>query len=286
MSNQSDVIIYNYMETFFCCHVEKDKLCEDMVTDHMLVYICSGEMILQTKEKRVTFKKGDAFFLKRNHLARKIKQPSKDGEPFKGLFLQLKTPFLKSLIAETELPIATTSLAVNKDRNYIILPKHSFLKGLFLSLEQYFDSQTYPSKELMTNKLKEAVLVLLQIEPSLATVLFDFAEPWKTYLVDFMNKNYKCDLSLEDFAHYTGRSLTSFKRDFANIFHESPGKWLIKKRLKDAHYQIIDLKRKPSEVYLEVGFKNLSHFSTAFKKEFGYAPTRTDHTINMVFSAK
>ncbi|RZJ76456.1 MAG: AraC family transcriptional regulator, partial [Flavobacterium sp.] len=28
------------------------------------------------------------------------------------------------------------------------------------------------------------------------------------------------------------------------------------------------------EVYYETGFENLSHFSYAFKKHFGYAPTR------------
>jgi AraC-like DNA-binding protein len=30
---------------------------------------------------------------------------------------------------------------------------------------------------------------------------------------------------------------------------------------------------KPSDVYLEVGFEDLSHFSCAFKKEFGTAPS-------------
>ncbi|MDR1883896.1 MAG: AraC family transcriptional regulator [Prevotella sp.] len=273
MNTQSDTIIYNYMDTFFCCRVEKDKLCEEMVTDHMLVYICSGEMILQTKEKRATFKKGDAVFMKRNHLAKKTKRPTKSGEPFKGLFLQLKSPFLKSLLTEVSFPISTNLYAGSKDRNYKILPKHPFLTGLFISLEQYFDSRTYPSKELMTTKLKEAVLVLLEVDPSLANILFDFAEPWKMDLAGFMNKNYRCDMSLEEFAHYTGRSLTSFKRDFVAIFNETPGKWLVKKRLHEAHNRIVNKKQKPSAVYQEVGFKNLSHFSTAFKKEFGYSPS-------------
>jgi AraC-like DNA-binding protein len=31
---------------------------------------------------------------------------------------------------------------------------------------------------------------------------------------------------------------------------------------------------RPSEVYLEVGFENLSHFSFAFKKTFGLTPTK------------
>lgn len=83
----SDVIIYNYMDTFYCCHVDKDRLCEEMVTDHMLVYICSGEMDLISPDKTYRLKKGDYFFLKKDHMMRKIKHPSKDGEPFKGLFL-------------------------------------------------------------------------------------------------------------------------------------------------------------------------------------------------------
>lgn len=281
MNTQSDTIIYNYMDTFFCCHVEKDKLCEEMITDHMLVYICSGEMILQTKNKRSVFKKGDAVFMKRNHLAKKTKRPTKSGEPFKGLFLQLKTSFLKTLLSEEKFPLSVTSIyTYSKEKNYYTLPKHPFLTGLFLSLEQYFDSQKYPSKELMTIKLREAVLTLLEAEPSLASVLFDFAEPWKTDLADFMNKNYKCDMTLEEFAHYTGRSLTTFKRDFMATFNETPGKWLIRKRLHDAYFQIVTKKQKPSKVYMEVGFKNLSHFSTAFKKEFGYAPSGVPTTLN------
>jgi len=30
---------------------------------------------------------------------------------------------------------------------------------------------------------------------------------------------------------------------------------------------------KPIDVYMQVGFKNLSHFSTAFKKEYGFPPS-------------
>ena len=61
MSACSDVITYNYMDMFFCCHVDNAKLCENMITNHTLVYICSGEMVLQTKDKQVVFKKEDYF---------------------------------------------------------------------------------------------------------------------------------------------------------------------------------------------------------------------------------
>jgi AraC family transcriptional regulator, exoenzyme S synthesis regulatory protein ExsA len=88
-----------------------------------------------------------------------------------------------------------------------------------------------------------------------------------------MEQNYMFKLSLEKFSYLTGRSLTTFKKDFKGAFNSSPGKWLTQKRLELAHYQIFEQKRKPFEVYLDVGFENLSHFSYAFKKRFGYNPT-------------
>lgn len=276
---KSSVLVYDYMDTFFCCMVEKNKWCEEMVSEHMLVYICSGEIILITPEKKYYLKKGDAFFIKRNHLVRKIEQSSKSGEPFKGLFLQLKMPFLKKISSEYKIAVALASNPATMKSTYIMLEKHPFLNGLFMSLEQYFDAQQYPSKELMEVKLKEAVFTLLQLRPDLGQVLFDFTEPWKINLEEFMNKNYKCDLTIEEFAHYTGRSLSSFKKDFMKIFHITPSRWIVKRRLEEAKCLMDKLGKKPAEVYLEVGFKNLSHFSTAFKKEYGFPPSTISSNV-------
>lgn len=105
----------------------------------------------------------------------------------------------------------------------------------------------------MESKLKEAVFMLLQLRPDVGQVLFNFSSLWKIDLEEFMNKNYKYDLSIDEFAHYTGRSLSTFKKDFARIFSLTPSRWIVKRRLEEA--------------------KNLSHSSTAFKKEFGYPPS-------------
>ena len=267
------IVVYDYMDTFFCCMVEKDKWCEEMVSEHMLIYLCSGEMDLIAPDRKYHLKKGDAYFVKRNHLVRKIKRPSKNGEPFKGLFLQLKMPFLKKMLSEHRINVPLVSNPTTAKSTYVMLKKHPFLNGLFTSLEQYFDAQQYPSKELMETKLQEAVFTLLQLRPDLGQVLFDFTEPWKINLEEFMNQNYKCDLTVEEFAHYTGRSLSTFKKDFAQIFDLTPSRWIVKRRLEEAKCLMEKLGKKPSDVYLEVGFKNLSHFSTAFKKEFGISPS-------------
>lgn len=87
-----------------------------------------------------------------------------------------------------------------------------------------------------------------------------------------MNRDFTYNVSISQFAYLTGRSLSTFKRDFSKLFGTSPEKWLQKKRLDLAHYLLTQKRQRPTDVYLEVGFENLSHFSTSFKKQFGINP--------------
>lgn len=270
------------VENFFCCTTIFDRICEGVVDEHMLGFVSSGELTLQTKEKKVNIRNGEAVFIRRNHLVTKLKQPAKNGQPFKGLFLRINVPFLKSISKQIVLPIHPLSDSLSNSLHFY-LPQHPFLTGLFQSLDAYFTTGQLPSPTIIETKLKEAVLVLLELKPQLAGVLFDFEEPWKIDLWEFMNRNYTCDLTLEQLAHYTGRSLSAFKRDFADTFEgETPARWIIRRRLEGA---MILLKKgiPPSSVYLKVGFKNLSHFSTAFKRQFGILPTQVKSIQNLYF---
>jgi len=67
--------------------------------------------------------------------------------------------------------------------------------------------------------------------------------------------------------------LSVFKRDFKNIFGDTPSHWLIQKRLIEAYFLIDKKGKKPSEIYLDLGFEDLSHFSFVFKKKFGFNST-------------
>jgi AraC-like DNA-binding protein len=74
-------------------------------------------------------------------------------------------------------------------------------------------------------------------------------------------------------SNYTGRSLATFKRDFAKISDVTPQTWLRKKRL-DAAYQLLKSGRaNASDVYLRVGFENRTHFISAFKQQYGVTPS-------------
>ena len=110
--------------------------------------------------------------------------------------------------------------------------------------------------------------------------LFDFTQPWKIDLMTFMEDNYVYDLSLAELARYTGRSLSSFKRDFKKVSDLTPEKWIICRRLEEAKRLLSQRKRRVGDVMLEAGFKDPAYFSRAYKKRFGYSPRETPFEDN------
>lgn len=155
----------------------------------------------------------------------------------------------------------------------IKLPKTVEFTSLFASMTPYFNPEVKPQGDFMQLKMQEGLLALLHIDERFAPTLFDFNEPWKIDILEFMNENYMYEFTMEEMAHYTGRSLATFKRDFKKISNLTPEKWLIRKRLEVAYIKIKEGGKKVVDIYGEVGFKNPSHFSTAFKKQYGISPT-------------
>jgi AraC-like DNA-binding protein len=184
-----------------------------------------------------------------------------------SMFLDQNT--LHQYAVENNIPKQSTY----KDKALIDLTGDVFLKGFFDSLLPYINNPKKLTAKIAELKTLEAIELLLQTGDIFENFLFDFQEPHKIDLETYMNHNYKYNIPLLSFAKLTGRSLSTFKRDFTKIFDTTPEKWLQQKRLEQAHYLILQKKQRPSDVYLEVGFENLSHFSFAFKKVYGVTPT-------------
>ena len=99
----------------------------------------------------------------------------------------------------------------------------------------------------------------------------------KIDVLAFMEKNFAADMSMTEFAKASGRSLSTFKRDFKKISPLSPERWLTERRLRAA-YEKLNLDSRVSDVCFDVGFKNVSHFSAIFKKRFGKTPSEIRKT--------
>ncbi|WP_158795552.1 AraC family transcriptional regulator [Pedobacter sp. L105] len=253
----------------YSCYYSKSRAGEQLVPEHALGYIVSGTMVMSDGPNTATFNKGELYFCRRNKLAKFTKYPPEGGE-----FRSISIFFEQKTLRNFSLEYGYLSAAHVNSLPFKKLATEGILANYMESLKNYEHvfSQT-GAEELLAVKQKEAILILLQFNPELKDILFDFSEPGKIDLEGFMNKNYHFNIELPRFAYLTGRSLSTFKRDFEKIFKLTPSRWLLQKRLQEAYYMIKEKRQTASDIYLELGFEDFSHFSFAFKKQFGVAPS-------------
>ncbi|MGK9121122.1 helix-turn-helix domain-containing protein [Olivibacter jilunii] len=248
------------------CYEDKFFKSDILFEHHMLIWFISGETKIVLADATYIFREGDIFLIPRNQLATIINYP-KDGKPHQTVVMHLSTARLRDFYANQN----GVAKILEPPKIYHF-NNHPLLESCLSSLVPYFEMNELP-EHIASLKITEAISILRAIDKSIDNILTNFEEPGKIDLTDYMEKNFMFNLPLEKFAYLTGRSLTTFKRDFSKVFHTTPQRWLTQKRLELAHYQFTEKKKRPIDVCYETGFENLSHFSYAFKKHFGYAPT-------------
>lgn len=247
------------------CYVKHSKSGEQFIKEHGLAYIVSGEMEAYDGYTKQLYKKGDVVLYRKNALVRFVKYPV-DDEAFIAVAVIFDEKLLKEFAQERQL----SSQKLVKE-SLFKLGRDVLIDSYFVTVQNWFGHEV--SEELAVLKKREMVYLLLRNDPVFADVLFQFGSPGKINLEAFMNAHFRFNVPLSQWAFLTGRSLASFKRDFEKIFHTSPNRWLQQKRLEEAYYLLSAKKMKSKEVYLEVGFETLSHFSYAFKNKFGMPPS-------------
>ncbi|GAB2557606.1 AraC family transcriptional regulator [Spirosoma aerophilum] len=251
----------------FSVYESRHAAVEQCVALHGISYILSGRLrVLDSGESR-DFGAGSLVFCPKNLLAKFTKIPPDDAS-FRSITILFDNSVLQAF---------SQQYGVYGEQSYTNNPiVQSLAPGLllhnfFAALEPYFDLPLpLPLAHL---KGQEALLLLQQLHPSLQSVLFNFSQPGKIDLETFMQQNFRFNVELKQWAYLTGRSLASFKRNFNRVFQMSPGRWLYRKRLEEAFYLLKVKGRRPSQVYHEVGFESLAHFSYAFKKIYGQSPS-------------
>ena len=250
----------------------EDKICEMSILEHCVLYNCSGEVELMDGGKKIILKAGDCAFIRRDIKVVMHKRSCKKAKTYQSILLRFTRKFLREFYKK--LDKATIPNEVTRSKESVIKLKVTpDIQSLFDSILPFFNSDIEPTEQWLNMKLMEGLYVLLNADKSIYASLFDFTDAWKIDIMDFMNENYMHDLSMEELARYTGRSLTTFKRDFKKVSELTPEKWIVRKRLETAHDMIAREGKKVKDVLLDVGFKNMSHFSRIYKQMYGIAPS-------------
>ena len=163
-----------------------------------------------------------------------------------------------------------------KEVPYFIIRNDDYISTFLNSLNTIREAPEAFKESLLAVKFEEIMLYLLykygsSFESYLYSIIAEETSPFKTTVESKVHSN----LKLEEIAFLCNMSLSTFKRHFMSEYNVSPGKWLQDKRLLKAKETLEQGKLKPSDIYLDFGYNNLSNFSIAFKNKFGFSPSET-----------
>ncbi|GGH03348.1 helix-turn-helix domain-containing protein [Pedobacter zeae] len=252
----------------FSCYEQNSREGENYVEHHTLQFQVTGTLTLFDGKESYLSQKGGFQLVRRNQLMKFFKRPEKN-EPFQSLSIYLSLDFLRSFAREQAIKVESQAVyppVVN-------LYKNDLLDSYLQSVQVYAHSNEIQDSAIVNAKLKEGLLLILKRNPEVAQILFNFSEPYKIDLQSFMEENFMFNVQIDRFAYLTGRSLAAFKRDFKQEFGVPPGRWLTKRRLEEAHKILSGTHKTASEIYIDLGFEDLSHFSHAFKRQYGIPPS-------------
>ncbi len=164
---------------------------------------------------------------------------------------------------------------VQEEKPYFIIKNDAYIASYLDSLSTIGTAPNVFMENLLSLKFEELMLYLLNkygstFESYLHSLIVQKTSTFKKIIESKAHSN----LKLEEIAFLCNMSLSTFKRHFMTEYKISPGKWLKDKRLQKAKQILEQGKLKPSDIYLDYGYNNLSNFSIAFKNKFGFSPNK------------
>ena len=158
---------------------------------------------------------------------------------------------------------------------YFVIRNDAYITSYLNSLSTITEAPAIFMENLLSVKFEELLLYLINkygntFKLYLESLIVQETSSFKKIVESKVHSN----LKLEEIAFLCNMSLSTFKRHFIKEYSISPGKWLQNKRLQKAKEMLEQGTAKPSDIYLDFGYTNLSNFSIAFKNKFGYSPSK------------
>lgn len=163
----------------------------------------------------------------------------------------------------------------NHNRYSHSLSEKQVITHFMESLNLYFENPHLANEEILHLKIKELVVLLLHTEvaQSIEELYSYLFTPQKTKLLDVVESHIYSNINIEQIAFLSGRSLSSFKREFKKHFDDTPANFIRKKRLNRAarllHHSSLSIR----EISYQVGYEDSSHFTRLFKQYFKERPS-------------
>jgi len=229
-------------------------------------------------DKQISFSSNSHNLLYTNGLGGKMQWES---QLFQLCEINLRPDFFTRFLPTDHLLFEQFRNAIEKGQSSLLHPQHYQINHqMYQIIEQIIHCDKKGVFKRLFLEAKVIELLLLQLEQ------FYGDQPYqgslkrsdidKIYAVrDFMVHNLDSTHSLLDLAHQVGTNDFILKKGFKELFGTTVFSFWAHEKMEHAKQLLAEQALTVSEVSERIGYKNQRHFSTAFKKKYGFSPSET-----------
>lgn len=242
---------------------------QSFLSMHALSYVKKGiQRIESLEDEMIQVQTGEIAIIKKGlYTITDILSPK---EGFEAYLIFFTDSLLQEVLKLHEVTLPLQAEA----STFFTLKAPDYLEHFWKSVEQIHTSLLNTSPTFFDIKAWELFSALLSDDTSgeAGIRLGGLIQKNPRNLQRFMEDNFDKPLAIDDYAYLTGRSPSTFRREFKLKFGNSPRKWIIQKRLSKAASLLKESDKSVKEIAYAVGYESSSHFIQAFRKAFGHTP--------------
>lgn len=238
------------------------------------LYVLQGEFQYQVDTEQINIPANYSLLLNCITSGKQLRNP----EPSSTCEIVIVTfyPDILKKIYDRELPAllhAPKNIVSNKSNekinNDFLIQK--YIEGLLF----YFENPSLINEDILVLKLKEIILLLSQTQNAEAVqiILSQLFSPTTYTFKQVIEANLFSQLTIEQLAEQNNLSVSSFKREFAKIYNDSPANYIKNKRLERAAELLLVSDQRITDIAFDCGFNDLANFTKSFSDKYNVTPT-------------
>ncbi|WP_455592802.1 helix-turn-helix domain-containing protein [Bacteroides sp.] len=245
------------------------------LTHHALVYILSGVKQIKVAQNKFDIHPGELFLIPRGEYVMSEYIAGENG--FRSLMLFFSKKTAQEMLEQINRATGGKWLETEKIKKEAvkIIPRNREVERLFASLEAYSQSENPFMCELIRLKFAELIYLLMDTpyQKLIFSFLLDATRSEIPSLSSVLDSHLYSSVTVNELALLSGRSLSSFKREFVREYGEPPRAWIRTKKLARAAFLLETTDRAVEEVAEASGFISNTHFTRLFKSYYELTPT-------------
>lgn len=245
------------------------------------LYVKGGEAVYQNNDESINIETNYALLLNCIQSGKQMQQSNLKSNC--EVVIVTFYPEILKKIYDRELPLlfqkpknAVSNKSSEKINNDFLIQK--YIEGLLF----YFENPSLINEDILVLKLKEIILLLSQTQnsESIQLILSQLFSPTVYTFKQIIEANLFSQLTIEELAQQNNLSVSSFKREFAKIYNDTPANYIKTKKLEKAAGLLAFSEQRITEIAFDCGFNDLANFTKSFTSKYHISPTNYRQKLN------